>query len=60
MSEDEKPAQLTKPALKKTHLRIVNSYDAAYLIDLSTYPGLGLAQLLSLPTDWIIAHWGIS
>jgi hypothetical protein len=60
-TEKETPTPLAaKPPVQKHHLRIMNSYDVATLTDLSAYPGLTLAVLLTWPTADAIAHWHIT
>jgi hypothetical protein len=58
---DETPAPLAaKPPLKRSHLHIMSLADIAFLLDLSAYPGLTYAKLLSLPRAEVVRIYAIA
>ena len=61
MNETPEPEPLaTKPPLKRGHLHTMSVADIAFQLDLSAYPGLTYAKLLSLPRAEVVRIYGIT
>jgi hypothetical protein len=52
--------QAAKPPVKRGHLHTMSVANIAFQCDLSAYPGLTYAQLLSLPRAEVARIYGIT